>query len=82
MNCINKSIIITAVLVLLPVLCFAGGDYVAYRVESVEQQGDVYIIHFIQTDDQHELIKDCKEITVLVKHSRIPWFSWLPFIKK
>jgi hypothetical protein len=81
MNRINKFIITVAVLLLLPVFCFAGGDYVAGRVESVEQQGGVYIIHFIHTDDQHELIKGCKEITVLVKHSRVPWFSWLPFIR-
>lgn len=81
MNGINKLIIITALLVLLPVFCFAGGDYVAGRVEFVEQQGGVYVIHFIQTGGQHELIKDCKEITVIVKYSRVPWFYWLPFIK-
>jgi hypothetical protein len=27
------------------------------------------------------LIKDCKEIKVVVNHSRVPWFSWLPFVK-
>jgi hypothetical protein len=81
MKGINRVIIITSILLLLPVCCFPGGDAVAGRVGSVVQQADVYMIHFIQTDGHDELINDCKEIKVEVKHSRVPWFSWLPFIK-
>ena len=81
MTDITKLIIITSLLLLLPVFCFAGGDAVAGRVKSVAQHGDVYVIHFIQTDDRPELIKDCKEIIITLKYSRVPWFSWLPFIK-
>ncbi len=80
MNFMNR-IVIVAVLVFSPALCVAGGYAVAGRVESVAQQGDVYVIHFIQTGNEPELVKDCKEISITLKYSRVPWFSWMPFIK-
>jgi len=80
MNGINK-IVIVPLLVLLPALCFAGGYAVSGRVESVAQQGDVYVIHFIQTGNESELVKDCKQINITLKYSRVPWFSWIPFME-
>ncbi len=81
MKGIRILIIFTPLLVLLPAFCLAGGDAVAGRVGSVAQRGGVYVIRFTQTDGQPELIKDCKEIKVEVKYSRVPWFSWLPFLR-
>jgi hypothetical protein len=81
MNGEKELIIITVLLVLLPAFCFAGGYAVAGRVKSMAQQGDVYTIDFIQTGNEPELVKDCKEINITLKYSRVPWFSWIPFIK-
>jgi hypothetical protein len=80
MNGINKKIF-TALLVLLPALSMAGGDAVSVRVVSVLEENNAYLIHFMQSDNSPELFTDCREMKVTVKYSRVPWFTWLPFIK-
>jgi len=80
MDCANR-IIFTALLMLLPASSFAGGDAVAGRVQSIEKRANSYLIHFIQTDTYPALIDGCREMTVTVTYSPVPWFSRLPFIK-
>lgn len=79
MNGIIKIII--GLILLVPSICFAGGDAVSGLVKSIESKGDTILISFIEDDGQSDLNKNCKEYKINVKYSRVPWFSWLPFIK-
>lgn len=66
---------------LWPALCFAGGDYVSGKVVGIKSEDGKYIIRFAQTENAlPNLIAGCKEIETTVQYSRVPWFSWLPFI--
>jgi len=65
---------------ILPALCFAGGDEVSGKVTGITVNEGKYIIHFIQTENAPDLVAGCKEFEVTVKYARVPWFSWLPFI--
>ena len=62
-------------------LCYAGGDFVSGKISEVLEIEEEYTIGFTQTEVGSELKTGCRDITVIVNFSRVPWYSWLPFIK-
>jgi hypothetical protein len=81
MKYIKRTILILAFLI-WPAFCLAGGDYVAGIVTNMSEKDGINIFRFVQADEsRYELMKGCKEIEVSVNYERVPWFSWLPFVK-
>lgn len=76
----HMKILIFLVLFLVSQTCYAGGDFVLGRIAYVFAVDEEYTIRFTQTELRPELMKGCKDITVNVSYSRVPWYSWLPFI--
>ena len=58
---------------------FGGGDYVAGKIERVSVSGQETAFRFVQTEQRRALANECREVQVLVRPTRVPWYSWLPF---
>ncbi|MEJ2497012.1 MAG: hypothetical protein P8Y43_05980 [Sulfurovaceae bacterium] len=72
---------ITLFIGILSSILYAGGDYVLVDVQSFEEQKGIVKIKIKQIDDRDPLMKGCFEFEVAITHKRVPWFSWLPFMK-
>ena len=68
-------------LLIVPLLCSAGGDYVQGRISKMSGEYGSYSFVFSQSDNRSNIVGGCREFTVRVSYSHVPWFSWLPFVR-
>jgi hypothetical protein len=58
----------------------AGGDCAKGHVGGFFGKNGSYSFHFSQLDGDPELLTGCPSFDVLVEYSRVPWYSWLPWV--
>ena len=78
MNCRLAALILFVCLV--PFRSFAGGSYVEGIVSEFSGGDGNYSFRFTQHSATEPLLQDCPVFSVAVRYSRVPWFSWLPFV--
>ena len=59
----------------------AGGDCVSGSISGFSGSEGVYTFHFEQLESRDALILRCLNFDVSVHYGRVPWYSWLPFVK-
>lgn len=67
------------ILMLLPNLCFAGGDYSEVSIKNFTGSGSNanFTIEFV---NDRKFDESCDALKVSLKYKRVPWYSWLPFV--
>jgi hypothetical protein len=69
------------VLVLLvPALAFAGGDYVPGKVTNFSGEDGIYSFTFA-ADGELVGPEACQMLKVNVEYAHVRWYSWMPFIR-
>lgn len=59
----------------------AGGSAVLGKVVSFTGANGNYSFRFAQTAERSQWIISCQEFEVKVNYERVPWFSWLPYVR-
>jgi hypothetical protein len=62
-------------------VALAGGDYASGHISSLSGKNGSYSFKFSQLAGGPELVAGCPSFNVLVEFSRVPWYSWLPWVK-
>jgi len=73
--------LISFLLLLASPFANAGGDYVSGHVTSFHGGDNDFTFVFVASSPERGLMEQCTTIEVQVEYSRVPWFSWLPFIR-
>jgi hypothetical protein len=68
---------VCTLVLLVPGAALAGGDYVPGRVANFSGDDGSYAFTFAA---DRELVQGCQTLEVRVRYSRVPWYSWLPFV--
>ncbi len=65
------------ILLLMPLHAYAGGDYWQNTLEHVEETSSVLVISMVLDNNR----SGCNRIQIKLNYQRVPWYSWLPFVK-
>lgn len=78
-----RRILLLAILLFASCVAIAGGDYVSGYVAEFSGSEGTYVFTFRQSEAKPRapLIQGCAELKVHVTYQRVPWYSWLPFIR-
>lgn len=59
----------------------AGGAFAPGTIAELSVEGDLTSFTFERAARKPPLVEGCPSITVKVRYSRVPWYSWLPFAR-